>query len=119
MNNKAELVAVYDEIFATKTFDEWSDLLTKADIPHERLQHFRDLPYDPQVLANEYMYEHTYEDGTKTVFTNAPVHFSSVPYEGYVFKTSKAIGSDNDEVLAQNGFTAEQIAKLRADKAIK
>lgn len=114
-----ELVEIYDEIFKTKTQDEWCELLTKADIPCERLQHFRDLPTDPQVLANHYLYEHTYEDGTKTVFANAPIHFGSIDYANYRFQTSGPIGCDNDEVLQGVGYTKEEMERLRAEGNIK
>lgn len=118
IKNRAELVKIYDEIFKTKTQDEWCALLSKADIAHERLQHFKDLPTDPQVLANHYMYEHTYPDGTKTVFANSPVHFGSVPHEGHVFQTSGPIGRDNDAVLTATGYTAEELQALRDSGAI-
>ena len=115
---KRELVQIYDEIFKTKTQDEWCELLTKADIAHERLQHFKDLPTDPQVLANHYMYEHTYADGTKTVFANAPIHFGSIDHEHYQLRTSGPVGCDNDEVLLSVGYTAEELGALRSDGAI-
>ena len=118
IKNKAELVKVYDEIFKTKTQDEWCELLEKADIAHERLQHFKDLPTDPQVLANNYMYEYTYEDGTKTVFANAPVHFGCIDHEHYRMRTSGPIGCDNDAVLQGVGYTPEELAALREAGAI-
>lgn len=118
IKNRAELVKVYDEIFKTKTQDEWCELLTKADIAHERLQHFKDLPTDPQVLANHYMYEHTYEDGTKTVFANAPIHFGSIDHAHYRLRTSGPIGCDNDEVLHGVGYNDEELSALRASGAI-
>ena len=119
LKNKADLVKVYDDIFITKPRAEWNVLLMKADIAHENLQHFKDLPTDPQVLANEYLYEHTYEDGVKTVFVNAPIHFGSVDHKGYRFKTSRPIGSDTDEVLMQVGYTREEIDALHSDGAIR
>ena len=109
---------IYDEIFKTKTQDEWCELLEKADIAHERLQHFKDLPTDPQVLANNYMYEYTYEDGTKTVFANAPVHFGCIDHEHYRMRTSGPIGCDNDAVLREVGYTEEELVALRGAGAI-
>lgn len=118
IKNKAELVAIYDDIFITKTQREWCELLAKADIAHERLQHFKDLPTDPQVLANHYMYEHVYEDGTKTVFANSPVHFASVDYEDFVFQTAGPIGCDNDTVLQEAGYSVADLDALRSSGII-
>ncbi len=115
IKNRAELVKIYDEIFKTKTQDEWCALLTQADIAHERLQHFKDLPTDPQVLANHYMYEHTYPDGTKTVFANAPIHFGSIDHAQYRFRTSGPVGRDNEEVLLGLGYSPEELGSLRGD----
>lgn len=64
------------------------------------------------------MYEYTYEDGTKTVFANAPVHFGCIDHEHYRMRTSGPIGCDNDAVLQGVGYTPEELAALREAGAI-
>lgn len=118
LKNKKELIEIYDEIFATKTRDEWDHLLSKADISHELCQHIGDLVADPQVTANNYVYVHEYEDGTKVPVTPPPVHFGSIVYFKYQFQQAKPIGADNDRYLKEVGYSEEEINTMRAQGQI-
>ncbi|MEA4932029.1 MAG: CoA transferase, partial [Lawsonibacter sp.] len=75
--NKAELTHILEDIFIQKPVSYWNELLNEHDLPHEILYHFKEVPYDPQVQANNYVYPHEYCDGTKTFYANSPVHFAS------------------------------------------
>lgn len=78
--NKAELTHVFDSVFAQHPVDWWDKVLEEHDLPHEVLRHFKDIPNDPQAIANHYVHNYEYSDGTKTVFINGPVHFvPSIP----------------------------------------
>jgi len=119
LKNREELTAIFDEIFLTKDRAEWDDLLNKADISHEIVQHFSDILQDPQVLANNYVVYHTYEDGTKAPFCPPPVHVGSIDYTQYELVESRPIGCDNDKYLAELGYSAEEIQALREKGAVK
>lgn len=116
--NRAELTKIFDKKFAEQTVAYWDRLFTEHDMPHEVLRHFKDVPYDPQVQANHYTYFHEYADGTKTVFANGPVHFGSLDPTTIPCKTSGPIGSDTAEVLAELGYSKEQINKMYKTKEI-
>jgi len=48
-----------DEIFITKSAEEWMKILKGAgDVVCTPVQTIRDLPNDPQVLANDYIIEY-------------------------------------------------------------
>lgn len=100
--NRTELTKIFDKKFAEQTVEYWDKLFTEHDMPHEVLRHFKDVPYDPQVQANHYTYFHEYEDGTKTVFSNGPVHFGSIDPASIPCKTSGPIGCDTDQRSSQN-----------------
>ncbi len=50
--NKAELTRIFDGVFAQHPVDYWDKLLEEHDLPHEVLRHFKDVPNDPQAIAN-------------------------------------------------------------------
>ena len=116
--NRTELTHIFDKKFAEHPVEYWDKLLTEHDLPHEVLRHFKDVPNDPQVQQNHYTYFHEYEDGTKTVFANGPVHFGSIDPSQIPCKTSGPIGRDTAAVLAELGYSQEQLDAMFAAKDI-
>lgn len=117
--NKKELVAILDKKFREQPVAYWHELLDAHDLPHEVLAHFKDVPNDPQVIANNYSYHYEYSDGTKTVFTNGPAHFRSVDPAEIPHKTSGPIGCDTAEILKELGYSEEKIQSLYAANDIR
>ena len=117
--NRGELTRILDKKFAEQPVSYWHELLDTHDLPHEVLHHFKDVPYDPQVQANHYTYFHEYSDGTKTVFSNGPVHFGSIDPSAIPCRISGSIGRDTDEVLKEIGYTDEQIHVMHQSEEIK
>ncbi len=117
--NKVELTRILEKIFITKPIEYWHRLFDENDLPHEVCRHFKDVPYDPQVKANRYAFIHEYPDGTKTVFTNGPVHFGTVDPEGIPCRTAGDIGRDSRQILEEMGYSAEEIASLAEAGIVK
>ena len=117
--NKAELTHIFDKKFAEHPVSYWHELLEAHDLPHEILRHFKDVPEDPQVLANHYMFPYEYKDGTKTVFSNGPVHFASIDPAEIPCKISGPIGRDTAQVLQELGYDQETIDAMYANKEIR
>lgn len=110
--NKAELTRIFDQVFAQHPVAYWDKVLEEHDIPHEVLRHFKDVPNDPQVIANHYAFPYEYSDGTKTVFVNGPVHFGSIDPSQIPCKISGKIGQDTAEVLEELGYSQAQIHSM-------
>lgn len=117
--NKAELTHIFDGVFAQHPVDYWDKILEEHDLPHEVLRHFKDVPNDPQAIANHYVHNYEYSDGTKTVFVNGPVHFASVDPKQFSYKISGPIGQDTAEVLKELGYSEEKIAEMYEAKEIR
>lgn len=117
--NKEALTLILDGIFSQHPLAYWHELLDKHDLPHEILKHFRDVPDDPQVVANHYAYHYQYPDGTKTVFTNGPSHFGSIDPTEIPCRTSGPIGCDTAEILKELGYTDEKIRSMYEAKEIR
>lgn len=110
--NKAELTRIFDKVFAQHPVEYWHQLLEEHDLPHEVLRHFKDVPNDPQAQMNHYTFFYEYEDGTKTVFVNGPVHFRSVDPEKIPCRISGKIGRDTAEILSELGYTKNEIDSM-------
>lgn len=117
--NKAELTKIFDKVFAQHPVAYWDKVLEEHDLPHEMLRHFKDVPDDPQVIANHYAFRYEYADGTKTVFVNGPVHFGSVDPSKIPCKISGKIGRDTAEVLKELGYSEEQISAMYEKSEIR
>ena len=117
--NRGPLTKIFDKKFAEHPVAYWHKLLDDHDLPHEVLYHFKDVPNDPQVIANNYAYHHEYKDGTKTVFANGPVHFASVDPTAIPCKSSGPIGCDTKEVLKEIGYSEDQIQAMYAAQEVK
>ena len=82
-----------------------------------RLAHFKDVSEDPQAWANGYFEHVTYATGRTDVMPTSPIEMASIgPIKT---KIAPEIGHDTDAILASLGYTAEQIAEMRAAGAIK
>ena len=117
--NRTELTKIFDEIFNKQPVSYWNELFNEHDMPHEVLRHFKDVPYDLQAQVNHYTSFHEYPDGTKTVFTNGPVHFASVDPANIPCRVSGAIGRDTAQVLEALGYSSEKIAAMYEAKEIR
>lgn len=117
--SKRELTKILDAKFAEQPVSYWHELLNAHDLPHEIVYHFKDVPYDPQVQANHYTYFYEYPDGTRTVFTNSPVHFASVDPAKIPCRTSGPIGCDTADILKELGYSEEQIQTMYQEGEIR
>lgn len=87
-------------IFAGKTAAEWCELLTKADIVHDRLAKFKDMEQSEQAWANEFIHEEVCPNGNKTVLVR-PAMFSQK--NGITpFTRGPKLGEHNEEILGSN-----------------
>ena len=116
--NSAELIAMMDQIFLTKTADEWmKHLKTTGDIICTPIQDLFDLRTDPQVLANSYMIEADHEVLGKVKVRGSPVEMSKTPVKIKV--EAPELGQHTEEILTETlGYTWEEVTKLREQEII-
>jgi len=111
--NNEELIQILDEGFKLYDRDEWSRKLFEADIAHDYINHISDVLFDEQAIANNFVLEYEFPGGGKSVLAQQPVRFgdSSVPEHRLAPKLSENAG----EVLAELGYSREEMEKLAAD----
>ncbi len=113
---RAALLRLLDELFATGQRDDWVERLRAADIVAAPINTLLEAANDPDVLANGYVTEIDYpEHGKRLKVHGTPWRFSETPAR---IGVAPKLGADNDEVLADLGYTAAQIGDFRERKII-
>ena len=114
--NAKELVAIFDEVFATKTRDEWSKILQKEGCIFTPVQTPLEVSNDEQALANQYFINVDHPDWGKIKMTGFPWDFSETPASWR--RKAPEFGQHNVEILSELGYSENDIEKLREDGVI-
>jgi crotonobetainyl-CoA:carnitine CoA-transferase CaiB-like acyl-CoA transferase len=115
-DKRAALLAKLDELFATGPRDVWVEKLRAADIVSAPINTLLEASNDPDVVANGYVTEIAYPKyGKRLKVHGSPWQFSETPSKPGI---APELGSDNEKVLAELGYTAAKIADLRERKII-
>ena len=111
MENADVFTARLREIFATRTSEEWVQILKHDnELPIERVAEFEDLLEDPHLKLNGVVGAPVDDVGIDYII-NDPVNTEGVAKVGA--KKAPDMGEHTDEVLAELGYDAAAIASLR------
>jgi crotonobetainyl-CoA:carnitine CoA-transferase CaiB-like acyl-CoA transferase len=119
--NRTACVDVLDEIFATRTLDEWKDALRDIDGVWETVQDVFEVHEDPQVIANEYLLNvsgTSGDDPQATPFPYAvapPVQFNE---EATPAGRVQEHGEDTEAVLLEAGYDWPELVELKSKGVI-
>ncbi len=115
MENCVELIRILDELFTTKTIEEWENTLKGYDFIYSRIQSPEEVVADPQAQVNNFFVDlHHPAAEVKTIAT--PVKFIQNPAE--VRTSAPEVGQQNEEILLELGYGWEEIAKLKDQEII-
>jgi crotonobetainyl-CoA:carnitine CoA-transferase CaiB-like acyl-CoA transferase len=115
LENRVECVTILDEIFATKTLDEWKQVLDTLEGVWAPYQSPRELFDDPQVVANGYLPELETADGTKFQLVANPVQFDETPQD---LRPAPEHGQHTEEVMLELGLSWDDIAAHKESGAL-
>ena len=116
MKHTDDLESLLEDCFATADRDEWLRRLREADIPSAPVNSYADVEASEQVWANGYLTE--IEDprfGARRV-TGLPWSFSDTP--GAVQGRAPELNADADSILAECGYSVDEILQLRSCGAL-
>lgn len=111
------LVSLFDEIFATRTREEWLRAFADHDLFCCAVNTVEELALDPQVLANGYLKSFDHPTMGEKTIPGYPVHFSEA--EAGTRSAAPELGEHTEEVLqGLGGMDQEEIEALRREGVI-
>jgi formyl-CoA transferase len=104
-----------EEWTKTKTKFEAMDILNKYDIPCGPILSMKEIAYEPSLRATGTVVEVDHPTRGKYLTVGNPIKLSDSPTD---VTRSPLLGEHTEEVLAQLGFAASEIAELKAEGAV-
>jgi len=110
-----DIFAVIEDWLKDKTKYEAVDILRKFDIPCAPVLSMKELAASPDLRKSGSIVEVDHKVRGKYLTIGSPIKFSDLEIE---VKPSPVLGEHTDEVLADLGYSADDIAKLHTAKAV-
>lgn len=110
-----ECVDMLDEIFASRPFAEWKEILLGVDGVWAPVQTAAEVLEDPQSLANGYVREVVAASGTTYRIVPSPLQFDEEPPD---LTPAPEHGQHTDEVLGELGLSMDEILDLKVKGAV-
>jgi len=115
--NRASLIATLQEVFLTRSYEDWEVLLARHGIPVGTVNTLAEVVRHPQARARGAFVEMDHPSVGKVPVVGVPARLSATP--GSVRSPSPTLGQHTDEVLRDLlGLAAPEIAALRAGKVV-
>ncbi|TQJ59531.1 formyl-CoA transferase [Arthrobacter sp. SLBN-83] len=109
--NKPALQAIFREHFATNTTEYWTGKLEEQGLLNAPVHTLEQALADAQTEANGMIVEAEHPKVGTVKMLNAPIRLSATP--PVVRRVAPRLGEHNVEVLLENGFDADTIARLQ------
>jgi crotonobetainyl-CoA:carnitine CoA-transferase CaiB-like acyl-CoA transferase len=113
--NRGECVALLDEIFAARTFEEWRAVFDQERFPWAPFLRVPEIIEDRQVAANGYIGEVAVEGGRSFSMPTGAVQFDERPA---TLRRGPELGQDTESLLVELGFDWDEIGRLKQAKVI-
>lgn len=114
--HREELLAMLVELFKQRTTREWLVILEANHLPASPVNTIADLLAEPQALANDILVTVDHAKLGTVQLPSVPLHFSDGNPEPQL--PPPLLGQHTEEILAEAGFTPEEIAGLRREGVI-
>jgi crotonobetainyl-CoA:carnitine CoA-transferase CaiB-like acyl-CoA transferase len=114
--NNLDMFYILEQIFLTKSLDEWKPRLNESGIPWSPLQDFTEIIDDPQARANDFFIPFDDPAYGRIDLVANPIKLSKTP--ATIRTNTPGFGQHTDEVLLEHGYTPEDIAQLAEQSVI-
>lgn len=112
-----ELVAIFDEVLATRPRDEWMAIFPRHGLMFCQVNRLEEVLDDEQALANGYVTECDHPSLGRIRIPGYPVAFSGA--DAGTRGPAPAIGQHTDPILAELGYGEEEIERLKKNNTVR
>ncbi|MDH3752229.1 MAG: CoA transferase [Acidimicrobiia bacterium] len=109
-------LALLEEIFPTKTSDEWAERLHGAGVRYAPVRDYAGVAADPGAWENGYLVEVDDAERGRVKVVGNPIRMSATPLSPGV--RTPELGQHTEEVLLEHGYSWDDIAALREIEVI-
>jgi len=117
VHNRDTLIPLITETLAGRGCAEWTDLLNAAGVPAGPVNTVPAALEHPQVAAREMVTEIEHPGAGTVKMLGSPIKLSAQPTA--IRRPPPTLGQHTDEILAEAGYSAPQIAELRQAGVIR
>ena len=107
----AELVKIIDDIFLSRTYAEWVEILSRQKVVWSPVCTPLEVIHDEQALANEFFLEWNHPEYGDIRVLNSPIKLSKTP-AGIQSKAPK-LGEHTEEILKALGYADSKIQEMK------
>jgi len=110
-NNAVELIKIIEDIFVSKTYIEWVEILSKYKVIWSPICTPLEVIHDEQAIANDFFVELDHTEYGKIKVLNNPIKLSRSP-AGNKNRAPK-LGEHSDELLKALGYKPEEVKRMK------
>jgi crotonobetainyl-CoA:carnitine CoA-transferase CaiB-like acyl-CoA transferase len=114
--NAASLIKIIEDIFVTKTYADWIDVLSRHKIVWSPVCTPLEVTRDEQAIANEFFGELDLPDHGRIKVINNPIKLSKTP--AGIKSKAPELGEHTAELLTSLGYAPEDILRMKKEGII-
>ncbi len=114
--NNELLISIISEVFASKSLKEWTEILDRHGLINSVAQTVMEITNDPQAIANDFFTKIDHPNAGELRLVASPVKFSDT--KATIRGPAPEVGQHSEEILLEEGYSWDDITRLKDEGAI-